>query len=247
VASGRSTMTSHPLPSGRFPISVHFDVLRRFMAISRNGTEPVSPSAAEGGSVPEGAATLNAGFLSDAGFLVEEAAGKFKPTGLAMQFINTQAMDDERGRKLLRSVVGKLWFGRTVQALRATDPQVSRGQLASALAKEAPDQGPDTGPATIVLLEYLTYAGLVPPAAEGAGGTAEATRPVPGAESASRAPKRTRGEAALRGEVSDWKALRTDDFELRIRATPVAVRRLRKHLDLLEEELAESPRASRPG
>jgi hypothetical protein len=225
-------MPTHPLPAEQFPLSVHFDVLRRFMSVSHNGVEPVTPLSVEGGEVPEGAAQLNVGFLSDAGMLIEEAAGRFKPTPLAMQFINTKLGDEDRGRRLLRSVVAKLWFGRAAVAFLQANPNGAGPDLAGALAAEAQVPKPEGGGSIAVLLEYLTYTGLVAPRDGTQGRMAGSMSPAPPVKGPGRSP--TTGGS----EPSDWKVLRTDDFDLRIRSDPAALRRLRKHLDLLEEDLA---------
>jgi hypothetical protein len=225
-------MTTHPLPAEQFPLSVHFDVLRRFMSMSRNGVEPVTPLSVEGGAVPVGAAQLNAEFLSDAGMLIEEAAGKFKPTPVAMQLINTKIADEDRGRRLLRSVVAKLWFGRVAAAFLQANPKGEGPELVSALAKEAQVPTSEGGGRIAVLVEYLTYTGLVTPEA--------GSRASPGGSTSSPTrPARRPGRLAVTdgSEASGWKSLRTDDFDLRVRADPAAVRRLRRHLDLLEQEL----------
>jgi hypothetical protein len=225
-------MTTHPLPAEGFPLSVHFDILRRFMSVSRNGVEPVTPLSVEGGDVPEGAAQLNAAFLSDTGLLIEEAAGKFKPTPLAMQFINTKLADEERGRRLLRTVVAKLWFGRAAAAFLQRNPNADGPQLGNALLKEADASAAGGRAKVAVLQEYLVYTGLT----AGRAGSESQTAGAP--VSPPRAVRRP-GKPVNTGKPEDsgWRVLSTDDFDLRIRPDPAAVRRLRKHLELLEEEI----------
>jgi hypothetical protein len=227
-------VTTHPLPAEQFPLSVHFDVLRRFMSASRNGTEPVAPRSVEGGELAEGAAQLNAPFLSDAGMLIEEAPGKFKPTPVAMQLINTKISDEERGRRLLRSIVAKLWFGRAAVAFLQANPDGGGPELRDALAAEAQVPTGEGEGSVAVLVEYLTYTGLVALPARATDRTAGPSSP------ASRPARRPEMRAGTGGrEPSGWKALRTNDFDLHIRPYPEAVQRLRKHLDLLEKELEQ--------
>lgn len=85
---------AYTLPSGKFPLDAHFVVLRRFMSLSRNGTEPVTAASVEGQGIPAGAAELNVAFLSGMGLLIEEKHGEFKPTPVAMQLVNTQLADE---------------------------------------------------------------------------------------------------------------------------------------------------------
>lgn len=232
-------MTSPVLPAERFPLAIHFEVLRRFMSHSRNGVEPVTAESVEGGDLPSGAAQQNVAFLSDAGLLVEEAAGKFKPTPVAMQFLNTKAADEQRARKVLRSLLAKSWFARAAEAFQSTHSAAGSDELAAALAEEAHVSSAPDKRAIDVLVEYLTYVGIVsiesrafPSSSRSSprnAPTARTRRPV----------LATGSEAGTRTGSAGWKEMRTDDFELRIRSDREAVRRLRRHLDILEEELTE--------
>ncbi len=232
-------MTTRPLPSEEFPLAVHFDILRRFMAVSRNGAESVEAGSVEGGGLPTGAASRNAEFLSDLGFLVEEAPGKFKPTPVAMQFLNTQASDEQRGRKVLRSLIAKGWFARAAVAFFQSNPNARTAQLADALAREAGTSTTEAGGAIAVVVEYLTYTGLVPPDREEIPPESQ-ERPSPASASPRTASRAAKPVPSTASGSLPWKAMRTDDFDLKIRPAPGAVRRLRKYLDLLEEELADA-------
>lgn len=227
---------AHPLPSEQYPLSVHFDVLRRFMSVSRNGTEPVAPSSVEGASLPSGAAQLNVAFLADVGLLIEEAAGRFKPTPVAMQLINTQSIDADRGRRLLRSLVGKMWFGRTAEALRRSNPRVTVSEIRSRITEEAAGTTPAEPRAVELLLEYLRYTELLGHEDPAALPTVPPRASDP-ASADSRTGPSSSGPSIGRSTGAEWKTIRTDDFELSIRADHDAVRRLRRHLDLLDEEI----------
>lgn len=249
---------AHPLPSGAFPFPVQFDVLRRFMATSRNGAEPVAPAAVEGPGLPAGAAESNAAFLGDIGLLVEEMPGKFKPTPVAMQLINTQLADESRGRRLLRSIVEKTWFGKAAKSLLES-PAASvtqEAELASALAVAAAVPEGEEVPALHLLVEYLVYTGIfVPPASTerpaGPPTTAESsTRPVPPARRGSR-PVAAHANPPTPTPCPDdadreWEVIETSEFSLRVRPSASAIRRLRKQLDLLDERMAEARSDSRP-
>jgi hypothetical protein len=210
------------------------------MSVSLNGVEPVEPSAVEDQGVPPGAAQGNAGFLSDLGLLIEEKPGRFKPTPVAMQWVNTQLADDQRGRRLLGSLVQKAWFGAAARNyLRAHPGQpFSENDLVLTLtsAVRLPN-GPDEG-AIRVLVDYLVYTGIVVlPAheflgANPAGISTEGTPPK-----TSSPPRKGLGRASA--DQADWEVIETNEFSLRIRPKPAAVKRLRKQLDLLEQKLGE--------
>ncbi len=243
------TASVPPLPSGRFPFLVHFDVLRRFMTMSHNGVEPIAPASVEGGGLPSQAAQVNTAFLCDLGLLVEEALGKFKPTPVAMQFINTQVASDDRARKVLRTLVAKSWFADSAASLLQAKPVASREELIDALTASARAKRRTTGKAIAVVIDYLTYTGFVVRTDQGfvRGGDratlrvpASAISPRPLPPSSSRSDGGGIPSAIPEASGSGWELVKTNDFDLRIRASPAAVGRLRKQLDLLEEKLKGS-------
>jgi hypothetical protein len=230
----------HPLPSGKYPLETHFALLRRFMSVSLNGAEPVEPSAVEGQGVPPGCAQANAGFLSDLGLLVEEKPGRFKPTPLAMQLVNTQLADDQRGRRLLGSLVRKTWFGATAQTfLRARQGQpFGESDLITTLTSAVRlPSGRDDG-AIRVLIGYLVYTGIVVMPERQGSRTDAAAVSTRGAALAN-APSSRRAPPSAAADRADWEVIDTNEFSLRIRPTPAAVKRLRKQLDLLDQKLKE--------
>jgi hypothetical protein len=251
---GFETRASPALPSGEFPIATHFDVIRRFMSLSRNGAEPVEPSAVEGSGLPPGAARSNAAFLAGLGLLVEEKPGRFKPTGLAMQFINTQLADEGRGRRLLRSVVAKTWFGATAMKYLQAEGKTSyrEEELVARWASLAPPPAGETDRASPILIEYLVYTGILPPSSRSqdrAAGISGRPGTDPSAPP-SRSPAMTAGVQGLLPEEpaadrgpgdGPWEIVQTGEFYLKIRPKPGAVKRLRKQLDMLEQKMEETP------
>lgn len=243
------TSTLHPLPFGKFPLETHFAVLRRFMSLSGNGVEPVTPEAVEAQGVPPDAAVRNVAFLGSLGLLIEEKPGRFKPTPVAMQLINTQLADEQRGRRLLRSLIEKTWFAaaakpslETGSAARPTEKQL----LAALGAANHLPAGQEEA-ALRVLIQYLVYTGLLIEPVPGAPGTDYGLGHAPSAAQdapsvtapASRRtrPRRRRGSHATH-EAGEWELIQTTEFSLRIRANAAAVKRLREQLDLLDEKLA---------
>ncbi|MGA7861544.1 MAG: hypothetical protein WCB19_06770 [Thermoplasmata archaeon] len=243
---------AYTLPSGKFPLDAHFVVLRRFMSLSRNGTEPVTAASVEGQGIPAGAAELNVAFLSGMGLLIEEKHGEFKPTPVAMQLVNTQLADESRGRRLLRSLIEKNWFGTIARKLPRSNPTatIPREEIAAALAAAAQVSVDEEASAIGVLIEYLVYTRILvladreTPSGTERVGLIGVTRQNTGREVESpRAKGRT--EPAGRDQIpsttksADWEEIQTNEFSLRIRPHPAAVKRLRKQLDLLEQKLAE--------
>jgi hypothetical protein len=241
-----------PLPSGEFTIETHFDVLRRFMSVSRNGVNPVDASAVEGNGVPLGSVRTNCAFLCAIGLLVEEKVGQFKPTAVAMQFINTQLGDDSRGRRLLRSLIERTWFGAAAKAYLRTPSHGSPkdGDLQSALAQAAYIPAGRGEKEIRVLFAYLAYTGIYIPTNMDSTGAGGRTAPAPASAQlqpmttpSARPPEPIR-RSALRpasgeNENTGWEEVQTNEFYLRIEPKAAAIRRLRKQLDLLEQKLNE--------
>jgi hypothetical protein len=252
LGQDRSTPSARPLPSVEFPIGIHFDILRRFMSVSRNGAEPVEPAAVEGHGIPSRAVESNTAFLCDIGLLVEEMTGRFKPTPVAMQFINTQIADEGRGRRLLRSLIEKTWFGIAARSLLRTDSVTSTQEkdLMAALAAAARIPVGQREGALRVLMEYLAYTGILIRADRGVmppGETSNLAAPA-SSDVRSRAPakpstRKLRPEDApmadAPSEIADWEVIQTSEFYLRIQPSPSALKRLRKQLDLLDQKLKE--------
>ena len=243
-----------PLPPPSDLLVTHLALLRRYMSSTSNGAEPAAPGAVEGGGLPEKAAEGSTPFLVDLGLLVEEAAGKFKPTPVAMQLINTLATSDDRGRRLLRSYLSKSWFARSALELLHSRPTASTTDLFVRWDATLEGEGARKSDLYPVLLEYLAYTGLVP---DGRFGRAEArptadARTVP-PEGPAGLPPRVPSAASPDPLVSggnvasddEWETIETRDYRLRIRSDARAVARLRKQLDLLEESLSDPPRAKR--
>lgn len=210
------------------------------MSVTANGVEPVQPAQIQGQGIPEDSAELDCPFLCSIGLVVEEKAGRFKPTPVAMQFINTQLADESRGRRLLRSVIEKTWFGKTgknFQDLSRTT-EYRPAELAEALASAAGVQVQDSGSALAVLHEYLVYTGIVRhelPRTSGARATAVE-------RSSSEPPAPTSG---LAGSESTWESIETTEFSLKIRPDLAAIKRLRIQLDLLDQKVRQSSKSRR--
>ena len=244
---------THPLPSGEFPLEVHFDVLRRFMSVSRNGAEPVEPAAVEVQGLPPRAAQQNTAFLCDIGLLIEEKTGRFKPTPVAMQLINTQMADESRGRRLLRSLIEKTWFAATTRAFLRTGPPASlRDQdlIAALTVVAAAPNDPGEG-AYRVLVEYLAYTEILDRSvralpAEAAKASQRSSGPPGQPSTALVAPvpgppkEKPRGKSHPSAQAVEWEEIQTSEFHLKIQSKSAAVQRLRKQLDLLEQKLHES-------
>lgn len=258
--------TKYPLPSERIPFQRHFDVLARFMTVSRNGREAVTAVSVEGEGLPTQSAQLTTGFLTKVGLLIEEERGKFKPSSEAVQFLMTRSANEERARPILRALIERTWFAETARAVLTHRPTVSEADLRAELAIMAQTDAEKKADALRVLVEYLAYSGvivrteqglilggppIVGPVAAPIGGTAPAPTVISGPAQFI-APSGITPMSPLPGSgvmfrigmgpvtgppVLEWRTIQTDDFLVRVRPTVEAISDLRDHLELLERRL----------
>lgn len=243
------TPSNYPLPSERFSFPTHLEVVRRSITASSNGTKTISAKETEDGIVlPRQATQLNTGFLTDIGLLTEVSRGKFKPTPAAIQFTLTRAASPERAVPILRELVDRSWFAATARSLLGSKPLVTEQELIAELAIAAQTDLKKKEDSIRVLVEYLTFTGIVARTEQGlmvgsgsaspsSGSAPPAPEPSPSSYDAriaiSAAP------TVLPAELAGWETIQRNEFYLRIRKTPVALGRLRRQIDLLELELRE--------
>lgn len=266
------TPTKFPLPSERFPFGRHFEVLDRFMAVSRNGKEAVNAASVEGEGLPAQSAQLSTGFLTSIGLLEEPERGKFKPSAEAMRFLMTKSVSEDRARPILRGLIDNSWFADAARSLLAKRNTVTDEDLRTELALVAGTHGERKADALRILIEYLLYAGIVQRtdlglvlAWSGPGGVVPvpAIPPSPMPESLIIRPQPGGQGIAPSGMVPvpgsgvtvrwgigvlppapepEWRVIQTNDFFVKIRPDPMAVADLRDHLDLLDRRLKAAPR-----
>ncbi len=243
------TFSKYPLPSNRNPFGVHFEVLKRFVTLTRNGSEGLPASKVEGSGVPVQAASMNVRFLRSINLLTITDRGMYVPTSEAIRFIMARSVGDDRARPILASILSTSWFAELAQRLFATQPIMSEDQFLGELALAAETDKAKEEPALRVLVEYLIYAGIV--ARDERGLSLASTTPLPKAAMPEAAP--TLDFAApvnpLAPEVSlpvaggtapeapGWHVLTTEDFHVRIRSDPDVMEDLLAHLHALQRKI----------
>jgi hypothetical protein len=258
------TPSDYPLPSERTPFATHFEVLRRFMSMTGNGTRPVPAAAVEGGSVPTQAAQLNSGFLCDIGLLDEPIRGSFKPTPDAVSFMTLRTAGEDRARPVLRRLVDKSWFGKAAQSIFSTKPNVTEEELVMELGAVARTDMTKKEKSVRVLVEYLKLAGIVVKTSQGLAittpegflapqstgpflmpqvGALTATMTTTAANDPAQAgaiaanmngPSGT-GQVAVM--AAGWETIQRNDFYLRVRRSPATLEQVKRQILVLEEEL----------
>lgn len=215
--------SAHILPSNRNPFQVHFDVLRRFVTMARNG-EGVQAASVEGNGVPVQAASMNVRFMRSIGLLTATERGKYAPTPEAVRFINARTVSDERARPILAGLIGQSWFAELARSIFATAPLLSEDQFIGELALAAQTDRSKEEPALRVLLEYLVFAGIVTRDERGLslGPQASGQTPPPMQSEPSLAPAGVPTRAAtserLAAEVPGWHVIQTEDFYVKVRS-----------------------------
>ncbi len=124
------------LPSDRFPFQVHLNILKRFVALSHNGTQALDAPRVEGEGVPTQSAALNVRFLKSIGLLTATDRGQYMPTQEAIRFVTARSVSDERARPILAALLESTWIATTARNIlsptKATKDDVLLGELAIA-------------------------------------------------------------------------------------------------------------------
>ena len=227
--------TKYVLPSERNPFSVHFPILRRFIALTRNGVEPVSASNVEGEGVPVQAASMNVRFLRDIGLLTVGGRGLYIPTPDAIKFVSAMSVSDEKAKPILRGLLANAWFTELAQSLFTQRPLMSEDQFVGELALAAVTDKARKGGALRVIIDYLVYADILKRDEQGLSLATGAPKP---AEAPLEAPS---GPAQLPVDVTegpaDWHVIQTEDFYVKVRSDPDAFEDLGDHLELLKKKM----------
>jgi hypothetical protein len=239
----------YPLPSERYPFSIHFDILARFATHSRNGTEPISADRVEGSGVPKQSAQMNVRFLASIGLLRLESKGLYLPTPEAIRLVNARTVSDERARPILRAVIQNSWFAEVAVTALKSAPLVDEDALVGELALAAETNREKKGQALRVLVEYLLWSGVIRKDERGlvvtdglpALASTSESGPTPVKESVSAGDVAPAARSApLAGSTSAggiWHIVQTEDYFLKIRSDPIVLEELRDQLELIGRKI----------
>jgi len=236
------TYSAHVLPSNRNPFQVHFDVLRRFVAMARSG-EGVQAAQVEGNGVPVQAASMNVRFMRTIGLLTATERGRYAPTPEAIRFVNARTVSDAKARPILVGLIGQSWFADQARSIFATQPLMSEELFIGELAMAAQTDRAKEGPALRVLLEYLVYAGIVTRDERGLSLGGEtvvqaATGSTHGEEQlASSTMTRTAGLERVAPETPGWHIIQTEDFYVKVKSDLAVVQDLIDYLGPLRNKI----------
>ncbi len=227
--------TKYVLPSERHPFSVHYDVVRRFISLSKNGAEAVGARQVEGAGIPVQSASMNVRFMRSVGLLaVKGRRGRYIPTPEAIRFVNALSVSKDRARPILRGLLSDMWFTELVRTLLSQRPVMSEDQLVGELALAAQTDRVRKGDALRVIVDYLVDAAILKHDEQG---LSLATSPSVAAEGETQVQS---GAADLSATVTvgdEWHTLQTEDFVLRVRSDPEVIEELEEHLGLLKKKV----------
>src|SRR6266487_4263188 len=229
------------LPSDRFPFQVHLNILKRFVALSHNGTQALDAPRVEGEGVPTQSAALNVRFLKSIGLLTATDRGQYMPTQEAIRFVTARSVSDERARPILAALLESTWIATTARNIlsptKATKDDVLLGELAIAAQT---DKGKKED-ALSVLVEYLLFSGIIRREENGLVIASfphetigsDVTFPQGPGESPSISPASYTSEQVAKG----WHVIQTEDFSLRIRSSVESLDDLSEHLKTLRRKI----------
>ncbi len=238
--------SKYALPSDRTDFGIHFEIVRRFVTLGRNG-EGIEASKVESDPVPVQGAQMNVRWLRSIGLLTVTERGKYVPTPEAVKFVNARSVSDEAAAPILAELLRKTWVGEVTQATLAARPGMSSDQFLGELALAAETDKTKRTNSLQAVLEYILYARLVTRDANGALFLADASAASGGmvagfdpaiVAAAGMGPKATTpsGTPASRPTTagSGWHSVSTEDFALKLRMDLDVIEDLKAYLDLLK-------------
>ena len=158
------TKLKHPLPYYDVPFEKHFEIIKAYVVISKEGKEALSCRDLRGStSVSPNRVSANNKFFEDLGLIekTEKGQGKYRPTEKAVEFSKAKDWDEEEAKRILRDIILESWFWQsTNELLSVKGGRVPKEKLINRLGLDSGADRKHT-PALKVLLEYLKYVGLI--------------------------------------------------------------------------------------
>jgi len=136
-------------------------ILKAYVIASKQGAEAVKYTdvAVVAGLHPTLVSRTNA-FLSEAGFILPERRGYFRPSPESTDYAKQAPWDEESAREHIRAVIDRTWFGQTVQQQFQLQNTLTKSQLIKAFGiKATPD--PSDANRLGLLLDLLVHFGYL--------------------------------------------------------------------------------------
>jgi hypothetical protein len=158
------TKLKHPLPSYEISFEKHFEIIKAYVELSKEGKELVSWKDFEGlVSMSSKYISANNKFFESIGLIKasEKVKRKYYPTQEAIEFSKAKVWDEEKAKAILRELIKNSWFWKSAkQLLNVRNGKCSKDEL---IKKLGIDSGADKKhyPSLNVLIEYLMYVDLI--------------------------------------------------------------------------------------
>lgn len=156
----KKSATRYALPSSGIGFDGQLKMLRAYVNASEGRTVPVSLDRVAGLSqVSRYTASSCNRFFEASNFIVRERNG-YRPTEGLMSFVKQQPWNEEKAKGFLRDIMKESWYGKELQVLFGTNPNMATEDLIQAIGSlvgAKPEEKSELG----ILVKFITYAGLV--------------------------------------------------------------------------------------
>jgi hypothetical protein len=174
-------------------------ILKAYVIASKQGAEAVKyTDVAAVAAIHPTLVSRNNAFLCEAGFILAERWGHFKPSPETTDYAKQAPWDEETAKGHIRSLIDRTWFGLTVQQQFQLQDTLTRTQLITAFGIKAT---PDTSDSNRLglLLDFLMHFEYLLTDEKGNYIWRPRTEPIPVGAS-------TRSEANITEEARDQEA-----------------------------------------
>jgi len=156
---GRRIESKYALPASNPEILSK--ILKAYVIASKQGAEAVNyTDVAAVAALHPTMVSRNNAFLSEAGFILPERWGYFKPSPETTDFAKQAPWDEDSAREHIRALIERTWFGETVQQQFQLQNTLSKSDLIRAFGiKATPD--PSDANRLGLLLDLLLHFGYL--------------------------------------------------------------------------------------
>jgi hypothetical protein len=158
------TRLNYPLPSYQLNFEKHFEIIKAFVELSKDGKKPVSWRDFKGlVSVDPHRVSENIKFFESIGLIrvAEKERGKYYPTEETIRFLKAKVWKEEEAKNILRQLVVNSWFWQnTKQLLNVRNGKCSKDELIRKLGIDSGASEKHLSSLNI-LIEYLKYVELI--------------------------------------------------------------------------------------
>lgn len=153
-----------PLPDSKTPFEKHFEILRGYVVGSKEGKVAVSYRDFKGlVTVSPERVSGNNKFFAHVG-LIQEAGKtrrKYCPTQKTVELCNALKWNEQEAKKILAEIMSSSWFWNSANVLLQVRERATKEELVSKLGYDSGADPRKHLSSLNVLLDYLTYAGLI--------------------------------------------------------------------------------------